>query len=54
MGKKKLIKRTRIKPFIRTINYNHLMPTRYDFFFFFSFLDELQKYIIKLRKNLPN
>ncbi|KAL1971249.1 hypothetical protein VTN77DRAFT_201 [Rasamsonia byssochlamydoides] len=29
MGKKKVEKRSRIKPFIKTINYNHLMPTRY-------------------------
>ncbi|KAL2222739.1 60S ribosomal protein L27e [Thermoascus aurantiacus ATCC 26904] len=29
MGKKKIEKRSRLKPFIKTINYNHLMPTRY-------------------------
>ncbi|KAJ9293701.1 hypothetical protein DTO271G3_7583 [Paecilomyces variotii] len=29
MGQKKLEKRSRIKPFIKVINYNHLMPTRY-------------------------
>ena len=29
MGKKLLAKRSKIKPFIKTINYNHLMPTRY-------------------------
>lgn len=29
MGKKKVEKRSRIKPFIKTVNYNHLMPTRY-------------------------
>ena len=29
MGKKKVEKRSKIKPFIKTINYNHLMPTRY-------------------------
>ena len=26
---KKIAKRTRIKPFIKVINYNHLLPTRY-------------------------
>lgn len=29
MGSKKVEKRSRIKPFIKAINYNHLMPTRY-------------------------
>jgi large subunit ribosomal protein L27e len=29
MGQKKVEKRSRIKPFIKVINYNHLMPTRY-------------------------
>ncbi|EPQ29410.1 uncharacterized protein PFL1_03165 [Pseudozyma flocculosa PF-1] len=29
MGSKKLAKRSKIKPFIKVINYNHLMPTRY-------------------------
>ena len=29
MGAKKIAKRSRIKPFIKLINYNHLMPTRY-------------------------
>lgn len=28
MGKKRVAKRTRIKPFLKVINYNHLMPTR--------------------------
>ena len=28
MGKKRTAKRTRIKPFLRVYNYNHLMPTR--------------------------
>ncbi|RHZ77340.1 hypothetical protein Glove_180g68 [Diversispora epigaea] len=31
MGPKRIAKRSRIKPFIKTINYNHLMPTRYNF-----------------------
>merc|ERR1719246_104117 len=30
MGKKKLTKRSKIKPFVKVINYNHLMPTRYS------------------------
>jgi large subunit ribosomal protein L27e len=29
MGTKKVEKRSRIKPFIKVVNYNHLMPTRY-------------------------
>lgn len=29
MGKKRMAKRSRIKPFIKVSNYNHLMPTRY-------------------------
>lgn len=28
-GAKKVAKRTKIKPFIKIINYNHLLPTRY-------------------------
>lgn len=28
MGKKRVKKRTRIKSFVRVLNYNHLMPTR--------------------------
>ena len=28
MGKKKTAKRSRIKPFVKVYNYNHLMPTR--------------------------
>merc|ERR1719401_404489 len=30
MSKKKITKRTRVKPFIKYCNYNHLMPTRYQ------------------------
>lgn len=30
MGKKRMAKRTRIKPFVKVLNYNHLMPTRYS------------------------
>eukprot|EP00035_Acanthoeca_spectabilis_P019640 m.429072 g.429072 ORF g.429072 m.429072 type:complete len:138 (-) comp16950_c0_seq1:38-451(-) len=29
MGKKLVAKRSRLKPFIKVVNYNHLMPTRY-------------------------
>ena len=28
MGKKKVARRTKIKPFMKVLNYNHLMPTR--------------------------
>lgn len=29
MGKKRVEKRSKVKPFIKQINYNHIMPTRY-------------------------
>merc|ERR1711879_887411 len=29
MSKKKIAKRTRVKPFVKYVNYNHMMPTRY-------------------------
>ena len=29
MGKNKLKKKSKIKPFLKVMNYNHLMPTRY-------------------------
>ena len=29
MGKKKVAKRSKVKPFIKVINYTHMMPTRY-------------------------
>jgi len=29
MGKKKIEKRSKVKPFVKTINYNHIFPTRY-------------------------
>ena len=29
MGKKRIAKRSKIKPFVKLVNYNHLMPTRY-------------------------
>ena len=28
MGKKKQARRSRVKPFVRVVNFNHLMPTR--------------------------
>merc|ERR1719359_1034873 len=30
MSKKKISKRTRVKPSVKYVNYNHLMPTRYQ------------------------
>merc|ERR1712032_1477429 len=30
MSKKKIAKRIRIKPFVKYVNYNHMMPTRYQ------------------------
>jgi len=29
MGQKKILKRSRVKPFIKYVNFNHMMPTRY-------------------------
>ncbi|CAE7704949.1 RPL27, partial [Symbiodinium microadriaticum] len=29
MGKAKIEKRTKIKPFVKVVNFNHIMPTRY-------------------------
>merc|ERR1711962_838807 len=29
MGKKRIAKRSKIKTFVKVVNYNHLMPTRY-------------------------
>merc|ERR1711988_1247005 len=29
MSQKKIAKRSRVKPFVKTVNYNHIMPTRY-------------------------
>ncbi|KAF9149137.1 hypothetical protein BG015_009069 [Linnemannia schmuckeri] len=29
MGKKRVAKRSKVKPFIKIVNYNHMMPTRY-------------------------
>lgn len=30
LGAKKVAKRTKVKPFVKLVNYNHLMPTRYS------------------------
>ncbi|KAI8830454.1 60S ribosomal protein L27 [Chytriomyces hyalinus] len=30
MGQKRIAKRSRVKPFIKSINYNHILPTRYN------------------------
>lgn len=30
MSKKKVQRRSRIKPFVKALNYNHIMPTRYS------------------------
>ena len=29
MGQKRILKRSKVKPFVKVINLNHLMPTRY-------------------------
>ena len=29
MSKKKLARRSRVKPFVKAVNFNHLLPTRY-------------------------
>lgn len=29
MGKKRVAKRSKVKPFIKVVNYSHLLPTRY-------------------------
>ncbi|KAI9226159.1 MAG: 60S ribosomal protein l27-like protein [Piptocephalis tieghemiana] len=40
MNAKKIQKRSRVKPFVKVVNYNHLMPTRYTFE-----LEELKKLV---------
>lgn len=30
MGKKRIARRSKIKPFVKVVNYNHIMPTRYS------------------------
>lgn len=29
MSQKKIERRSKVKPFVKTVNYNHIMPTRY-------------------------
>ena len=29
MSQKKIERRSKVKPFVKIVNYNHLMPTRY-------------------------
>lgn len=29
MGKKRIVRRSKVKPFIKVVNYAHLLPTRY-------------------------
>ncbi|MDK0628405.1 60S ribosomal protein L27, partial [Clostridium perfringens] len=36
MGKNKIHKRSKVKPFVKLVNYNHLMPTRYSVDFSFE------------------
>ena len=36
MGKAKLEKRSKIKPFVKLVNFNHIMPTRYTVDFDFK------------------
>merc|ERR1712137_570714 len=31
MGRRRIAKRSRVKPFVKAVNYKHLMPTRYSF-----------------------
>ncbi|KAL2917519.1 60S ribosomal protein L27B [Polyrhizophydium stewartii] len=30
MSKKKVAKRSKVKPFVKVVNFNHIMPTRYN------------------------
>jgi large subunit ribosomal protein L27e len=30
MTKKKIMRRSKVKPFVRVVNFNHIMPTRYS------------------------
>jgi large subunit ribosomal protein L27e len=31
MSQRKIMRRSRVKPFLKLVNYNHVMPTRYTF-----------------------
>ena len=39
MGQKKIEKRSKIKPFIKTLNFNHIMPTRLEYFTSLTFIN---------------
>lgn len=40
MGKKKIAKRSKVKPFVKVVNFNHVMPTRYVAFRTASFVPD--------------
>ena len=50
MGAKKLERRSKIKPFIKVVNYNHLMPTRQPFPFSFQVKKEKKRLMDKEEK----
>jgi large subunit ribosomal protein L27e len=41
MSRRRVLARTRVQPFIKVVNYNHLMPTRYGN----HFLDRFHHYL---------
>ena len=43
MTRRKIAKRSKVKPFVKAINYSHFMPTRFDFLIIihFTFLEIL-------------
>jgi large subunit ribosomal protein L27e len=43
MPRRKIAKRSRVKPFLKTINLNHLMPTRYNIDLDLSFITDSKK-----------
>ena len=46
MSKKKVKQRSKIKPFLKVVNYNHLMPTRYSVDIAFD-KDRLNKEVLR-------
>merc|ERR1711974_221053 len=46
MSKKKVKQRSKVKPFLKVVNYNHLMPTRYSVDIGFD-KDKLNKEVLK-------
>jgi large subunit ribosomal protein L27e len=62
MGKKRTARRCKIKPFVKVVNYNHIMPTRYFRIETFK-INKLQKFYslislylnnaIRIRFNIP-